>query len=451
MGRIPHFTTTIFPKESMAGFTLAANIGLIFYLFLVGLEIDLRFLVRNWRTAVSVASLDMAVPFGMGYALAYGIYNQFKGEPDTVNINFATFGLFVAIAIAITAFPVLCRILTSLNLLNANVGVITLTSGIANDVIGWVLLALCVTLVNAGSGITALYVLLVAAGYAIFLAFAVRPAFMWVLRKTGSMENGPSQGVVALTIFMVLISAFFTDIIGAHSVFGAFMIGLMCPHEGGFAIKLAEKLEDIVATLFLPLFFARSGLNINLGLLDSGMTWGYVIAIIVVAFVSKIFGGTMGARLNGLVWRESLTIGVLMSCKGLVELIVLNIGLQAKILSTRTFTMFVVMALVTTFATTPIVSFLYPPSYQRKLELWKQGKINWNGNQLHADDDSEASLEQKLDVADRLLVTCAPMVYHLSSLSSIVSQAQRPARQFPQRSSPRYPKRVYLRRVFDTP
>jgi hypothetical protein len=181
------------------------------------------------------------------------------------------------------------------------------------------------------------------------------------------------------------------------------------------------------------------------------MTWGYVIAIIVVAFVSKIFGGTMGARLNGLVWRESLTIGVLMSCKGLVELIVLNIGLQAKILSTRTFTMFVVMALVTTFATTPIVSFLYPPSYQRKLELWKQGKIDWNGNQLHADDDSEAGLEKKLDVADRLLVTCAPMVYHLSSLSSIFSQAQRPARQFPQRSSPRYPKRVYLRRGFDTP
>lgn len=404
MGRIPHFTDTIFPKESMAGFTLAANIGLIFYLFLVGLEIDLRFLVRNWRTAVSVASLDMAVPFALGYALAYGIYNQFKGEPNTVSINFATFGLFVAIAIAITAFPVLCRILTSLNLLNANVGVITLTSGIANDVLGWVLLALCVTLVNAGNGITALYVLLVAAGYALFLSFALRPTFMWILRKTGSLENGPSQGVVALTVFMVLLSAFFTDIIGAHSVFGAFMIGLMCPHEGGFAIKLTEKLEDIVAVLFLPLFFARSGLNTNLGLLDSGVTWGYVIAIIMVAFVSKIFGGTMGARLNGLVWRESLTIGVLMSCKGLVELIVLNIGLQAKILSVRTFTMFVVMALVTTFATTPIVSYLYPPAYQRKLELWKAGKIDWEGNQLHPDHDNEAELEKKLDVADRLLV-----------------------------------------------
>jgi len=156
MGRIPNFTKTIFPKESMPVFSLAANIGLIFYLFLVGLEIDLRFLVRNWRTAVSVASLDMCIPFGLGYALAYGIYQQFSDEPGIVHINFATFGLFVAVATAITAFPVLCRILTSLNLLNANVGVITLTSGIANDVIGWVLLALCVTLVNSGNGISAL-------------------------------------------------------------------------------------------------------------------------------------------------------------------------------------------------------------------------------------------------------------------------------------------------------
>jgi Kef-type K+ transport system membrane component KefB len=419
MGRIPDFSDTIFPKESMPAFSLAANIGLIFYLFLVGLEIDLRFLISNWRTAISVASLDMAIPFGMGYAIAYGIYYEFRGEPGTVQINFATFGLFVAVAIAITAFPVLCRILTSLNLLNAKVGVITLTSGIANDVIGWVLLALCVTLVNAGNGISALYVLLVSAGYALFLAYVVRPAFMWVLRKTHSLENGPTQGVVALTVFMVLISSFFTNIIGAHSVFGAFMIGLVCPHEGGFAIKLTEKLEDLVATLFLPLFFARSGLSTNLGLLNDGITWGYVIAIVSVAFASKIFGGTMGARLNGLVWRESVTIGVLMSCKGLVELIVLNIGLQAKILSVRTFTMFVIMALVTTFATTPLVSWLYPPSYQRKLELWKQGKIDWDGNPLHPEEEDNDDLEKKVDVANRLLVYLR--ADGLSSLFSIVN------------------------------
>lgn len=288
----------------MAPFTLAANIGLILYLFLVGLEIDLRFLFSNWRIAVSVASLDMAIPFGLGYALAYGVYNQFRNDENVVEVNFATYGLFVAIAIAITAFPVLCRILGSLHLLNSNVGIITLSSGIANDVVGWVLLALCVTLVNAGNGITSLYVFLTAIAFALFLAYAVRPCFMYVLRTTHSLENGPTQGVVALTVLILFASAFFTSVIGAHSVFGAFMVGLMCPHEGGFAIKLTEKLEDIVAVFFLPLFFARSGLNTNLGLLDSGIVWGYVIALVVVAMCSKILGGTLGARLNGLFWRE---------------------------------------------------------------------------------------------------------------------------------------------------
>jgi len=361
MGRIPGFTAAIFPLAGMAPFRLAANIGLILFLFLVGLEINLRYLLRNWRVAISVATLDMAVPFGLGVALAYGLYNQFAGEPGTAPISFGVFALFIGVAIAITAFPVLCRILISLKLLKTTVGVIVLTSGIANDVVGWILLALCVTLVNAGAGITALWVLLVSIGYSLFIAYALRPAFMTVLRRTHSLENGPTEGVVALTIFLVLGSAFFTSVIGVHSIFGAFMIGLMCPHEGGFAIKLTEKIEDLTSTLFVPLFFALSGINTNLSLLDSGVVWGYVIAIIVAAFLSKMIGGSLGARLNGMVWRESFTIGALMSCKGLVEIIVLNIGLQAKILSTRTFTMFVVMALVTTFATAPLVSWLYPP------------------------------------------------------------------------------------------
>jgi hypothetical protein len=161
----------------------------------------------------------------------------------------------------------------------------------------------------------------------------------------------------------VLASAFFTSVIGVHSIFGAFMVGLMCPHEGEFAIKLIEMIEDLGSTLFVPLFFALSGINTYLALLDSGIVWGYVVAVTVVAFMSKLIGGSLGARFNGMVWCESCIIGALMSCRVLVELIVLNIGLQDKILSTRTFTMFVVMALVTTFATAPLVSWLYPAWY----------------------------------------------------------------------------------------
>lgn len=217
----------------------------------------------------------------------------------------------------------LCRILTELKLLSTNVGVIVLSAGVGNDVIGWILLALCVALVNAGSGLTALWVLLVCVGYVLFLSFVVRPVFMLYLRRTGSLEKGPSQSVVAVTLLMALISAFFTQAIGVHAIFGGFVVGLICPHEGGFAIKLTEKIEDLVATIFLPLYFALSGLQTNLGLLDSGIVWAYVVGIIAIAFFAKIAGGTLASRLTGLLWRESFTVGVLMSCKGLVELIVL--------------------------------------------------------------------------------------------------------------------------------
>lgn len=194
-----------------------------------------------------------------------------------------------------------------------------------------------------------------------------------------------------LTLMIALGSSFFTGVIGVHPIFGAFMAGLICPHEGGFAIKVTEKIEDLVSALFLPLYFALSGLSTNLGLLDDAITWSYVIGVIAIAFFAKFAGGAVAARLNGMVWREAFTIGALMSCKGLVELIVLNIGLQAKILSQRTFTIFVVMALVTTFATTPLTAALYPPGYQRKLEAWKRGEIEWesgkpiNGNEGEAD------------------------------------------------------------------
>ena len=283
----------------------------------------------------------------------------------------------------------LCRILTELKLLQTPVGVIVLAAGVGNDVVGWILLALCVALVNAGSGLTALWVLLVCFGYTVLLFLVVKPAFIMLLKRTGSLEKGPSQGMVSVTLLMALASAFFTGIIGVHPIFGAFLVGLICPHEGGFAIKLTEKIEDLVSALLLPLYFALSGLNTNLGLLNSGITWGYVIGVIAVAFFAKVTGGTLAAKLNGRVWRESFTIGCLMSCKGLVELIVLNIGLQAKILSPTTFTIFVVMALVTTFATTPLVATLYPRWYQIKLEAWKRGEIQWDDNTYNSNFSGE--------------------------------------------------------------
>ncbi|GKT48824.1 K(+)/H(+) antiporter 1 [Colletotrichum spaethianum] len=423
MGRIPGFRAAIFPTESIPNLTLVANLGLVLYLFLIGLETDVRFLLSNWRVATSVAFAGLALPFALGCALAWGLYNQFSSDEGVTHIDFPIYMLFIGVAIAITAFPVLCRILTELKLLDTSVGVIVLSAGVANDVVGWILLALCVALANAGTGLSALWILLACVGYMLFLLYAVRPVLVWLLRRTGSIENGPSQSMIALILLIALASAFFTGIIGVHAIFGGFMVGLILPRENGFAIKVTEKLEDLIGALFLPLYFTLSGLNTNLGLLDSGITWGYVIAVTFTAFLTKVIGASIAARLNGLVWRESFSIGALMSCKGLVELIVLvripfpvllsghlelgkcspllrpfpkrkkprnnqlltktqNIGLQARILSTRTFTIFVVMALLTTFVTTPLTSFLYPRWYQKKLEAWKRGEIDWDTGEV---------------------------------------------------------------------
>ncbi|KAI0443457.1 K+/H+ antiporter 1 [Xylaria telfairii] len=395
LSRIPHFKENILPTESLPVLNNAANLGLILFLFLIGLEVDIRLFISNWRVALGVSVGGLLLPFGLGYAVAWGIYNQFKDE-ITNNVGFGVFGLFVGTALGITAFPVLCRILSELNLLGNSVGVTVLAAGVGNDVVGWILLALSVALVNNANGLTALYVLLVTVGWLLFLVFAVRPVFHWALRKTGSIQNGPTQGMIAVTLLLVLTSAWFTSIIGVHAIFGAFLVGLICPHDGGFAIKVTEKIEDLISVLLIPLYFAFSGLSTNLGLLNDGITWAYVIAIIAIAFSGKIIGGTVAARLNGLVWRESLTIGVLMSCKGLVELIVLNVGLQAHILSQKTFTMFVVMALVTTVATTPLTKLLYPPWYRVKLEKWKRGEIDWDGKPISSADSDGPDSPEKL-------------------------------------------------------
>ncbi|KAF3040235.1 K(+)/H(+) antiporter [Didymella heteroderae] len=377
-GRIPGFTESIFPAQSMTNLNLVANLGLTLFLFIIGLEVDLRFLLSNWKIALNVAAVSMVVPFGMGCAIAVGLYNEFKDEPGMVEVDFAIFMLFIGVAMAITAFPVLCRILTELQLLMTPVGVIVLSAGVGNDVIGWILLALCVALVNAGTGLTALWVLLTCLGYLLFLVYAVRPPFVWVLRRSGALHDGPSQSIIALTLIIALGSAFFTAIIGVHPIFGAFMAGLICPHEGGFAIKVAERIEDLIGALFLPLYFTLSGLQTDIGLLDSGIVWGYVFGVIAVAFLSKFIGATLAARTSKMLWRECLAVGSLMSCKGLVELIVLNIGLEAKVLSTRTFTIFVLMALVTTFASSPLTVYFYPTWYQKKVEVWRRGEIDWD-------------------------------------------------------------------------
>ncbi|KAK0489014.1 Sodium/hydrogen exchanger family-domain-containing protein [Armillaria novae-zelandiae] len=356
-GRIPGFTEHIFPMDSRPYLSLVANIGLCLFLFLVGLEIDAGVIKRNARLSASVGLAGMVLPFGLGAALSYPLYKQFIPE----DVAFTHFMLFAGVAFSITAFPVLCRILTELKLLDTTVGIVVLSAGVANDIVGWTLLALSVALVNAGSGLTALWVLMVCVGWTLFLLLGVKRAMAWLARKTGSIENGPTMFFMTVTILLVFGSAFFTDVIGVHAIFGAFLAGIIVPREGNLTIHLTEKLEDMVSIIFLPLYFTLSGLSTDLGLLNNGITWAYTVGIVALAFIGKFGGCTLAARYAaGFSWRESGAVGSLMSCKGLVELIVLNVGLSAGILTSRVFSMFVLEALLLTFATTPLVTFFYP-------------------------------------------------------------------------------------------
>ncbi|KAH8989116.1 Sodium/hydrogen exchanger family-domain-containing protein [Lactarius akahatsu] len=309
-GRIPGFSKHIFPSESIPYLSLVANIGLCLFLFIIGLEIDTAIIRRNARLLRLSPLAGVIIPFGLGAVLAVPLYKHFI---DSSQVSYTHFMLFTGVAYSITAFPVLCRILTELKLLDTTVGIVVLSAGVGNDIIGWTLLALSVALVNAGSGLTALWILLGAILHSLLMS-------------------------LAFTQFSVCV--FSTS---------AFLAGIIVPRDGGLAIALTEKLEDMVSVIFLPL------------ILLLGTIWGFTAAICILAFIGKFGACALAARYTGFSWREASTIGSLMSCKGLIELIVLNVGLQAGILTRLVFSMFVLEALLLTFATTPTVSFLYPP------------------------------------------------------------------------------------------
>ncbi|CUA69152.1 K(+)/H(+) antiporter 1 [Saccharomyces cerevisiae S288c] [Rhizoctonia solani] len=369
LGRIPNFSKTVFPPESLPYLSLVAGIGLSLFMFVIAMELDISVIKRNAKASIAISVAGMVLPFGVGVGVAVPIYREFI---DPTKASFGHFLLFVGVAISITAFPVLCRILTELKLLDTHVGVTTLSAGVGNDVVGWILLALTVALVNAGKGLTALWILLTCVAWILFVMFPVKWGYRWLARHSGSLESGtPTPFMMTVTMLLVFVSAFFTDVIGVHFIFGAFIAGLVIPRDNGFSISLLEKIEDLVSILFLPLYFTLSGLKTDLGLLNDGTAWGYTFLIIAVAFFGKFIGCAVTARFMGFNTREAGAIGMLMSCKGLVELIVLNIGLSAGILDTKSFSMFVMMAVILTFITSPCTVAIYPEQIRQHITLNK--------------------------------------------------------------------------------
>ncbi|PKU79133.1 Cation/H(+) antiporter 19 [Dendrobium catenatum] len=367
LGRNKAFLNVIFPKQSLTVLDTLANFGLLFFLFLVGLEIDLNSLRRTGKRALSIAVAGISLPFLLGIGASVVLRNTIAD-----GVRGPSFLVFMGVALSITAFPVLARILAELKLLTTDIGRMAISAAAVNDVAAWILLALAIALSGSRSPLVSLWVLVTAAAFVAIASFVIRPVLARMARR--SLEGEPVKEVyICATLTTVLAAGFVTDTIGIHALFGAFVVGIVMPKEGPFAGVLIEKVEDLISGLFLPLYFVSSGLKTNVATISNGKSWALLVLVIFNACLGKIGGTILASVIMKVPIREALALGFLMNTKGLVELIVLNIGKDRKVLNDETFAIMVIMALFTTFITTPIVMGIYKPA--RKAAPYKHRKI----------------------------------------------------------------------------
>ncbi len=343
----------LLPAEIAPHLGIVSKIGVVLFMFLVGLELDPRLLRGKTHTTMAISHASIVAPFALGTTLALALYPVYSSSA----VSFTVFSLFLGVSMSVTAFPVLARILTDRRMQSTPLGVTALACAAVDDATAWCLLALVSGVATAQMGNAAVTIGLVVAYVAVMLV-AVRPFARWLARREEKRDGPVSLTVLAIVFGMLLSSAVATERIGIHALFGAFLFGVVIPHDGRLAEQLRARMEDLVVVLLLPIFFAFTGMRTEIGLVSSAEDWLFLGAIIAVATVGK-FGGTLVAgRLSGLSWRDSSALGVLMNTRGLMELIVLNVGLDMGVLSPRLFAMLVLMALVTTFSTTPVLSLL---------------------------------------------------------------------------------------------
>lgn len=349
----PEFSGFLFPTASLGNLQFLSQIGLILFMYIVGMELDLSVLRKKANDAVVISHASIIVPFALGVGLSYFIYQELA--PD--HIPFLSFALFIAIAMSITAFPVLARIVQERNLQKTKLGTVVITCAAADDITAWCILAAVIAIVKAGSFTSSLYVILMAVAYVLIMIKVVRP----FVKRVADLQTGKgiiSKSIVAIFFLILIISSYTTEVIGIHALFGAFMAGAIMPENTKFRNIFIEKIEDVALVLLLPLFFVFTGLRTQIGLLNDPELWKTAGLIIIVAVVGKFAGSALAARFLRINWKDSLTIGALMNTRGLMELIVLNIGYDLGVLGPEIFAMMVIMALVTTFMTGPALDLI---------------------------------------------------------------------------------------------
>ena len=354
LGRLaPSLMATVFPPASLGYVSAVAQVGLLLFMFLVGLELDAAHLRRRGRTALLTSHASIVAPFLLGTALALWLYPRLA----PAGVAFTPFALFVGAAMSVTAFPVLARILADRGMTTSPLGALSIVCAAVGDVTAWCILAAVVVIARADGASSLAFTL---AGTAVYLAVMftlVRPLLARVAERA-ARPGSSAQTQHAIVMLLALTSAWATERLGIHALFGAFLVGALLPPSGPLAESLTSRLHDLMVVLLLPLFFAFTGLRTTVSLISGGWLWLVCGLVLLVAMAGKLGGSALAARAAGMRWRDALSLGALMNTRGLMELVILNVGLDIGVLTPTLYAMMVVMALVTTALTTPLLDLL---------------------------------------------------------------------------------------------
>ena len=363
----PAFFNFIFPTHSLDNLNTISNIGLILFMFMVGMELDMKVLREKINESIAISQAGIIFPFVLGMGLAYFLYGRFVPS----SVPFLSFALFVGVSMSITAFPVLARIVQERGLSKTKLSTVILACAAINDIMAWCILAVIIAIVKAGTVISSLYTIAFAVVYVVAMIKVVKPFLKKISELYSTLEN-LSKSIVAVYFLVLLLSSFATELIGIHALFGAFMAGAIMPDNKNFRHLFVEKVEDLATVIFLPLFFVYTGLRTEIGLLNSISLWEVAAVITLIAIIGKLVGSALAAKYVGQhSWRDSLIVGTLMNTRGLMELVAINIGYDLGVISSEIFVMLVIMALVTTFMTSPMLSLIEKifPNKEKNNEL----------------------------------------------------------------------------------
>ena len=347
----PEFSANLFPPESLDNLNLLSQIGLVLFMFVIGLELDFSVLKNKLNETLVISHAGIVVPFFLGVVAAIWVYEDYASGQTA----FLPFALFIGICMSITAFPVLARIVQERNMTKTSVGMLSIASAANDDVTAWCLLAIVIALAKAGTFVSALYTIGLTLIYIVFMFLVMRP-FLRKIGETYAYSEVINKTFVGFIFLILVLSSAITEIIGIHALFGAFIAGVVMPTNIGFRKVMMEKVEDVSLVFFLPLFFAFSGLHTEIGLINTPELWGVCLLFIVVAIAGKFGGCTLAARAVGENWKNSLIVGTLMNTRGLMQLVALNIGFEMGILTSEMFVVLLLMSLLTTFMATPMLS-----------------------------------------------------------------------------------------------